>query len=82
MSVARTVHKTGTVYNNPVADIFRRSETIARYSDHQTRWARGTQPDGLSQKASMANAITDRRYDKYAADPCIELARDPYRPRH
>jgi len=34
------VHK--TVYNNPVVDIFRRSETIARYSGHQTRWARGT----------------------------------------
>lgn len=61
------VHKTGTVYSNPVADIFRRSETIARYSGHQTRWARGTRSIA---KASMANVIADRRYDKYAADSC------------
>lgn len=55
------VHKTSTVYSNPVADIFRRSETIARYSGHQTRRARGTRSIA---KASMANVIADQRNDK------------------
>lgn len=62
------------IYNNPVADIFRRSETIARYSGHQTRRARGTQRGHSIAKASMAYPIADRRMTNIAADSWIELA--------